>query len=148
RMRELLGAYMISCHGGLDATAVVTATARRRQARLQQILVKTLRDCTQFAVSRRFNRFISVLRSEQALLAPLLPDPASAFPGQPLLKAGGSSTVTRVTLGGRELVVKRYNMKGPGHWLKRFWRLSRAWHSWRSAWRLYFLGIATPQPRA
>src|SRR5690606_1145007 len=88
RMRELLGAYMISCHGGLDATAVVTATARRRQARLQQFLDKTLRDCTQFAVSRRFDRFISVLRSEQALLAPLLADPDSAFAGQPLLKDG------------------------------------------------------------
>lgn len=148
RMRELLGTYMISCDGGLDATAVVTATARRRQARLQQFLDKTLRDCTQFAVSRRFDRFISVLRSEQALLAPLLADPDSAFAGQPLLKAGGSSTVTRVTLGGRELVVKRYNIKGPGHWLKRFWRPSRAWHSWLAAWRLDFLGIATPQPLA
>src|SRR5690606_42100242 len=95
-----------------------------------------------------FDRFISVLRSEQALLAPLLADPDSAFAGQPLLKDGGSSTVTRVTLGGRGLVVKRYNIKGPGHWLKRFWRPSRAWHSWLPAWRLVFLAVALPQPLA
>ena len=148
RITDLLQAYITSCPSGLDASAVVTATARRRQARLQQFLDKTLRDCSQFAVTRRVDRFISVLRSEQELLAPLLADPDSAFAGQPLLKDGGSSTVTRVTLGDRQLVVKRYNIKGVGHWLKRFWRPSRAWHSWLAGWRLTFLGIATPQPLA
>ena len=34
------------------------------------------------------------------------------------------------------------------HWLKRFWRPSRAWHSWVEAHRLELLGIATPQPLA
>src|SRR5690554_3766046 len=34
------------------------------------------------------------------------------------------------------------------HWLKRFWRASRAWHSWRAGHLLSVLGIATPQPLA
>jgi len=45
-------------------------------------------------------------------------------------------------------VLKRYNIKGFSHWLKRFWRPSRAWHSWREGNRLAFLGIATPKPLA
>jgi LPS sulfotransferase NodH len=46
------------------------------------------------------------------------------------------------------LVIKRYNIKNFAHWLKRFWRPSRAWHSWREGNRLMFLGIATPKPLA
>ena len=51
-------------------------------------------------------------------------------------------------MAGRPLVIKRYNIKGFAHWLKRFWRPSRAWHSWREGNRLAFLGIATPKPLA
>jgi hypothetical protein len=53
-----------------------------------------------------------------------------------------------VQLQGRPLVVKRYNIKSVAHWLKRFWRPSRAWHSWVEGNRLQMLGIATPQPLA
>jgi tRNA A-37 threonylcarbamoyl transferase component Bud32 len=54
----------------------------------------------------------------------------------------------RVELAGRPLLVKRYNIKGFRHWLRRFWRPSRAWHSWREGNRLMFLGIPTPKPLA
>lgn len=149
RIKALLPAYYQAyADAELNEEALQTAVRRHRQGRLDQFLAKTLRDCSQFAVSRRFNRFTAVLRSEQEVLAPLLADPDSVFSGQPLLKDGGSSTVTRVRLGGRELVVKRYNIKSLGHWLKRFWRPSRAWHSWLAGWRLWFLGINTPQPLA
>ncbi len=57
-------------------------------------------------------------------------------------------TVARIECGQRTLVVKRYNIKTLIHWLKRFWRPSRAWHSWREGHRLSVLGIATPQPLA
>lgn len=148
RTGELMTAYATSSSTRIDSAAVAASAGRWRQVRLQQFLDKTLRDCSQFAVIHRPDRFVSVLRSEQELLAPLLADPDSAFAGQPLLKDGGSSTVARVALAGRELVVKRYNIKGASHWLKRFWRPSRAWHSWLAAWRLDFLGIATPRPLA
>jgi len=45
-------------------------------------------------------------------------------------------------------VVKRYNLKSLGHRLRRFWRPSRAWHSWRNAQRLCLWGVPTPRPVA
>lgn len=71
----------------------------------------------------------------------------AAGPGH-LYKTGGAASVGRVEVAGRTLVVKRYNIKGFAHWLKRFWRPSRAWHSWQEGNRLAFLGIATPKPLA
>lgn len=132
----------------VDQQRLLADVQHQRKQRLDDFLRKTLRDCSQFAVHRSFDYFSVVLRSEQHWLAPLLSDPNSVFSDQPLLKDGGSSTVTRATLDGREVVIKRYNIKGLGHWLKRFWRPSRAWHSWLAGWRLSFLGIATPKPLA
>ncbi len=65
-----------------------------------------------------------------------------------LYKTGGAASVGKVEVNGRTLVIKRYNIKNFAHWLKRFWRPSRAWHSWREGHRLAFLGIATPKPLA
>ena len=149
QVEYLLQSYL-SCNPmpGLESQHLLAAVAAQRQIRMDNFLDKTLRDCSQFAVATSGHRFGVVLRSEQQALAPLLADPDSAFGGLPLLKDGGSSTVTRATVAGREVVIKRYNIKGFGHWLTRFWRPSRAWHSWLAAWRLQFLGIATPQPLA
>tara|TARA_Y100000815_G_C13343442_1_gene500996 strand:- start:1286 stop:2722 length:1437 start_codon:yes stop_codon:yes gene_type:complete len=119
-----------------------------RQRRLNDYLSKTLRDCTAFAVRRTWRRFCVVVREELDSLSGLLARPDEAFDDQPLLKDGGSSTVARFTQQGRELVIKRYNIKSVAHWFKRFWRPSRAWHSWLAAHRLQFLGIATPAPLA
>lgn len=146
---HLLPSYLdVNPLHGLDRQQLLAQIQKQRQTRLNNFLGKTLRDCSQFAVQHSFNRFAVVLRSEQQALAPLLADPDNAFGGTPLLKDGGSSTVTMATVGGREVVVKRYNIKGFGHWLTRFWRPSRAWNSWLAAWRLQFLGIATPTPLA
>ena len=146
---HLLQSYL-ACHPlpGLQSQHLLMDIHAQRQIRLDGFLDKTLRDCSQFAVERSCNRFAVVLRSEQETLASLLAEPDSVFNGKPLLKDGGSSTVTRATVGGREMVIKRYNIKGFGHWLTRFWRPSRAWNSWLAAWRLEFLGIATPRPLA
>ena len=65
-----------------------------------------------------------------------------------LYKTGGAASVAKVEVAGRPLVIKRYNIKNVAHWFKRFWRPSRAWHSWREGNRLAFLGIATPKPLA
>lgn len=120
----------------------------QRQVRMNCFLPKTLRDCSQFAVTRSAGCYSVVQRSEQQALAALLADPDRFFIDPPLLKDGGSSTVARITVGARDVVIKRYNIKSLSHWLRRFWRPSRAWHSWLSGWRLHFLGIATPQPLA
>lgn len=132
----------------IDRRKLDSAIRGIREQRLNSFLDKTLRDCSQFHVTRNLSRFCAVLRSEEAALAPLLADPDHYFNGAPLLKDGGTATVTRAVVAGRELVIKRYNIKSFSHWLKRFWRPSRAWHSWQAGWRLHFLGIATPQPLA
>jgi tRNA A-37 threonylcarbamoyl transferase component Bud32 len=65
-----------------------------------------------------------------------------------LLKAGNSATVALVDGPSGPLVVKRYNIKGPGHGISRAFRKSRAWISWANANRLHFLGISTVKPVA
>lgn len=130
----------------LDPQRISQALERGREWRLRDYLGKAVRDCSLFSVRRNWWRLIAIRRSEVKALLPLLEQPDAPFTGEPLLKDGGSSTVTRLTLDGRELVIKRYNIKGLGHWLRRFWRPSRAWHSWLAAHRLQFLDLATPAP--
>jgi len=119
-----------------------------RERRQTDYLGKSLRDCTQFSVKSTWGRFTAVVRMQADRLNALVKDPDQYFVAQPLLKDGGSSTVVRAETGDGPVVIKRYNIKGLGHWLKRFWRPSRAWHSWLAAHRLQFLGIATPAPLA
>jgi len=119
-----------------------------RERRQTDYLSKSLRDCSQFSVQRSWLRFSALLRSQTQRLSALLADPDQHFVAQPLLKDGGSSTVVRAETESGPVVIKRYNIKGFAHWLKRFWRPSRAWHSWVAAHRLQFLGIATPAPLA
>lgn len=61
------------------------------------------------------------------------------------LKDGNSATVVMTEMGGRKVVIKRYNIKSYWHFLKRCWRPSRAANAWRQGNLLQLLGIATPQ---
>lgn len=63
-----------------------------------------------------------------------------------ILKAGNSATVVRVNVDGCELVIKRYNIKGFIHFLRRCFQPSRAAISWRNANLLEFIGLVTPKP--
>ncbi|MCP4664799.1 MAG: hypothetical protein GY849_00395 [Deltaproteobacteria bacterium] len=65
-----------------------------------------------------------------------------------LLKKGRGSTVGRVRIDDHDLVVKRYNIKGFWHGLRRCIRTTRAAHSWRNAHLLLMLDISTPRPVA
>lgn len=120
--------------------------ARRR--RLHDFLRKVGRDCTAFIARRSLSRFEVIRRDECDALRPLLDDPDRFIEAGKIIKAGNSSTVAQVSIDGRRLVVKRYNIKGINHWLRRCWRPTRSWHSWREGHRLAFLGIATPPPLA
>ncbi len=132
----------------IDEVRLTAASARARQTRLADYLDKSLRDCSLFKSAHRVDRFFSIPRSETALLAPLIHDPDAWLEKGLPLKRGRTATLARVEVNGRQLVIKRYNIKGPGHALSRFWRPSRAWHSWLEGHRLGFLGIATPRPLA
>ena len=144
RQGELLQAYARP----VDVAALGRAVDAARQGRLRHFLAKTVRDCSQFAVSHDFRRFTVVLREEQDELQSLLADPDAAMAAGRLLKDGGTCTVAAVEVAGRTLVVKRYNLKHWRHAVSRAWRPSRAWHSWQAAHRLAFYGIATPRPLA
>ncbi len=60
------------------------------------------------------------------------------------LKDGNSATVVMTEMGGRRVVVKRYNIKSYWHFLKRCWRPSRAANAWRQGNLLHLMGIVTP----
>ncbi|MCS4248200.1 lipopolysaccharide kinase InaA family protein [Pseudomonas sp. BIGb0164] len=116
--------------------------------RLKDFLSKVGRECTLFSVVRGPFALRAVRREEEAAMLPVLEQADTLLDSGHLFKTGGAATVAKTDLAGRALVIKRYNIKGFVHWLKRFWRPSRAWHSWREGNRLAFLGIATPKPLA
>jgi len=131
-----------------EREALLQAVESARAQRLTHFLGKTLRDCSQFAVRSTTSLFSAVVRSEKEALSELLESPDRAIEKGQMLKDGNTCTVARVEVGGHALVVKRYNLKSFRHALSRFWRPSRAWHSWVAGHRLAFYGIATPAPLA
>ena len=149
----LLYALLESYRSAIPSTDVNTETLSAeikniRAARLDDYLNKCLRDCSLFKATRRVDKFFAALRSEVNTLAPLIHDPDAWLEKGTPLKRGNTATLARVEINGRPLVIKRYNIKSPGHALSRCWRPSRAWHSWIEGHRLEFLGIATPSPLA
>lgn len=138
--------------GGIGSEkALGRALKHERRNREVRHLKKVLRDCTAFSARRRFTR-LQVLdrRYDTPAMRELLANPDAAFaaPDADWLKRGNSASVVRVLVDGRALVLKRYNLKNPVHWLRRFWRPSRAWHSWRNAQRLVLWGVPTATPVA
>jgi tRNA A-37 threonylcarbamoyl transferase component Bud32 len=131
-----------------NAACLAAEITQARDHRLADYLDKCLRDCSLFKVEKRRDRFVAMVRDESELLAPLVADPDHWLDSGIPLKRGRTATLALVELGGRKLVIKRYNIKSPGHALSRCWRPSRAWHSWVEGHRLSFLGIATPRPLA
>lgn len=148
QLPALLPAYTME-QPFLPELAVLRRNIERVRAwRLGDFLGKTVRECTLFAVEHTAARFSSVRRDEAETLAPLLASPDSVISSGKLFKDGGTTTVARIQVNGRSLLIKRYNLKNLRHALGRLWRPSRAWHSWREAHRLLFFGIPTPRPLA
>lgn len=148
-IEELLVNYLLvnNAHA-LPLEALLDKVHAARYQRLASYLKKVGRDCTAFSVRRDSSGLVALRRECETQLHEVLSDLDGHVAAGVALKQGGSATVARVNAHGRALVVKRYNIKGAMHWLKRFWRPSRAWHSWVEAHRLEVLGIATPQPLA
>ncbi|MBS7662261.1 serine/threonine protein kinase [Pseudomonas lalucatii] len=148
-IEELLVHYLlVNGEHALPLEALLEQVARVRRWRLRDYLRKVARDCSLFSAEVGAFGLRVVRRDQQDALQPLLSDLDRRTELGHVYKTGGAATVARVELAGRPLVVKRYNVKGPLHWLKRFWRPSRAWHSWVEGQRLELLGIATPRPLA
>ncbi|WP_027908606.1 lipopolysaccharide kinase InaA family protein [Pseudomonas sp. URMO17WK12:I4] len=148
-LEELLIHYLLANgEHALPLEMLQAEIAKVRRGRLRDYMRKVARDCSLFAACiGAFGLRVVRREAEQALL-PLLTDLEARIDAGHIYKTGGAATVARVEVGGRSLVVKRYNVKNLLHWLKRFWRPSRAWHSWVEGNRLQMLGIATPTPLA
>lgn len=148
-MELLLIDYLqVNAERSLNPDRLLRQVREVRVKRLNAWLAKAVRDCTHFMVHKSWSRFTSVVRSKAEALQALLNDPDQPFAAAPTMKDGGSSSVTLAETQDGPVVIKRYNIKGLRHWLTRFWRPSRAWHSWLAGHRLQFLGIATPAPLA
>ncbi len=146
---ELLVYYLLSNgEHALPLEALQKQIDKVRAWRLRDYLIKVGRECTLFAVQRGAFALRAIRREEEAAMAPVLEQADALLDQGHLYKTGGAASVGKVDVAGRKLVIKRYNIKNFAHWLKRFWRPSRAWHSWREGNRLAFLGIATPKPLA
>ncbi len=128
------------------STQLEKAVKKAWQKRQRAYLKKCFRDCTMTAYQRHANR-------EYAFRREFLNAVGTDFIGQldqliadgELLKDGNSATVAKVTLGGQELVIKRYNLKSFGHFLKRCWRPSRAANAWKFGRLLELIGLPTPK---
>ncbi|MBP1145350.1 tRNA A-37 threonylcarbamoyl transferase component Bud32 [Pseudomonas sp. PvP027] len=146
---ELLVYYLLSnAEHGLPMEALQKQIDKVRSWRLKDFMSKTVRDCSLFSVEDSASVFRAIRREEEPAMLPVLSQADALLDKAHLYKTGGAASVGRVEVSGRTLVIKRYNIKNFSHWLKRFWRPSRAWHSWREGNRLMFLGIATPKPLA
>lgn len=144
---ELLVYYLLANgEHGLPMEALQKQIDKVRAWRLKDYLSKVGRDCSLFSVRDSASGLRAIRREEEAAILPVLEQADALLEQGHLYKTGGAATVGRVHSQGRDLLIKRYNIKGFLHWCKRFWRPSRAWHSWVEGNRLLFLGIATPKP--
>ncbi|NBB10914.1 lipopolysaccharide kinase InaA family protein [Pseudomonas sp. SLFW] len=146
---ELLVYYLLSNgEHALPVEALQKQIDKVSAWRLRDYLIKIGRECSLFSVSDGPFGLRAIRREEEAAMLPVLNRADTLIDSGHLYKTGGAASVAKTEVNGRPLVIKRYNIKNFAHWLKRFWRPSRAWHSWREGNRLMFLGIATPKPLA
>jgi tRNA A-37 threonylcarbamoyl transferase component Bud32 len=146
-LEELLVHYLlVNSEHALPLEALLKRVSHTREWRLQDYLKKAGRECSLFSVDQGVDHFRVIRRSWLDKLSPVFDDVDGCLEGGVRYKGGGSATVARIEVRGEPLLLKRYNIKGVSHWLRRFWRPSRAWHSWIEGLRLEFLGIATARP--
>ncbi|CRI59513.1 lipopolysaccharide kinase InaA family protein [Pseudomonas sp. CCOS 191] len=148
-IEEALVHYILAnAEHALPLEALQKQVDKVRNWRLKDYLAKAGRECTLFSVERSLSGLRAIRRGEVEALLPVLEQADALIDRGHLYKTGGAASVARIEVAGRTLVLKRYNIKNTAHWFKRFWRPSRAWHSWIEGHRLEFLDIATPRPLA
>lgn len=120
----------------------------KRRWRAKDILRKTCRNCSLFFYQKTKDKMISVERQQYAVLQALIDDIDAFMRRGHLYKTGGAATVVRLDYQGKNYIVKRNNIKNVSHCLKRFWRKSRAWHSYQMAFLLEMLEVPTSKALA
>ncbi len=117
------------------------------QKRKRHYLSKCFRDCSMTVYHKDFEWEYAFRRDfwddwQPESMAAI----ETLFDGADVLKAGNSATVIRRELAGRQVVIKRYNIKNIWHAFRRCFRPSRAAQSWSNANLLEFIGIPTVTP--
>ena len=129
-------------------TQLAAALTAARRRRVRRYLAKTERECTEFHRESGCRRTCLARRNRwTAALAGFAEDPEAHLAGAEVIKNGRSATVFRLSLDGRPMVVKRYNVKSALHRVRR-WFKPRSRIAWRNGHRLAFLGIPGAQPIA
>lgn len=129
--------------------AIIEEVAKQRKLRVKRYLKKVFRDSTEFVAKKSFFCNIVYNRcSEQDDFVQLIENIEKFFKQGVFLKQGNTAEVVQVVLDGRVLVIKKYKAHRLKYWLRRCWRKSRAWISWKNACRLKMLGIASVKPIA
>ena len=121
----------------------------QRSRRKRDFIGKAFRECTRFVCQSSLRSYAVCERDRHTdAMQALIADPDAAIERGDVLKAGNSSTVALIELDGRQVVIKRYNIKNVWHGLGRMARKSRAWVCWMNAMLLEFFGIPALRPIA
>ncbi len=140
--------WIVTKYDSLKLAAAITKWSKQRW---EDYSKKIMRDCSAFSRVQTRNRVMMYDNQyESTALLELLKNPDKAFSQleTKMLKEGRSSTVAKIIVDGRVLVIKRYNIKNPWHWLRRCLRATRAAMNWRLAQHLQWAGIPTAKPVA
>jgi tRNA A-37 threonylcarbamoyl transferase component Bud32 len=109
---------------------------------------KVFRSCTDVKIIENTQQFLAISRhfniENQSL------NDLDAFLNTPdkNIKNGNTCTIGLAEIAGKQVVIKRYNIKSFWHSVKLAIKQSRAAKSWANAHRLQIYNIATPQPLA
>lgn len=152
--RDVLMAYALSRHWQVSDADLQLLQGRIDEARAkrkQQFMKKIFRECSAFAHrADRDTVFVYDKHYASDAFQDLYRNPDSVFADAEgrYLKRGNTSTIVRTTIDGVEVAVKRYNIKGTWHGIRRSLRRTRASISWQNAHLLHFYGVCTPRPIA
>ena len=126
-----------------ELAALRRAVVVARKHRVSRYLQKTVRPCTEFFVARQAGQQLYCRRSDLAWFETCVAELDASFGGDAqVLKPGRSASVVRVDVADRSVIIKRYNVKGFWHRVRRVFK-KRGRNAWRNALMLEFLGLPT-----
>lgn len=133
----------------VDSIAMLARITQARTQRLIKYEKKLVRATSEHGCRKTTTTYLLYDRSlESAEFERFISDPDSFIPTEGRIKNGNSSTVVKVTLDGRSYLLKRYNILGISHRIRRLFTRSRAVNSWIYASVLNMLGVSTGRPYA